>query len=190
MFHNEPQIYKVAVRLVIFTKRFGVKHYKALYKYCILLLLLCRIHVILLSIMTPRYLSLSVAVNIGSPTHNRWSNYRAIALSSILNKILDCIILLKAHKSLSSSPLQFGFKKGLSTTQCTHSLLEIVDYYNYNKSDVFVLMLDASKAFDRVRYCKLFNELLERDISPVVLRILIYNVHESNIESAVVPDTN
>ena len=84
-----------------------------------------------------------------------FSNYRAIALSSILNKILDWIILPKEHKSLSSSPLQFGFKNGLSTTQCTHSLLEIVDYYNYNKSDVFVLMLDASKAFDRVRYCKL-----------------------------------
>ena len=102
------------------------------------------------------------------------SNYRAIALSSILNTILDWSILLKEHKSLSSSPLQFGFKKGLSTTQCTHSLLENVDYYNYNKSDVFVLMLGVSKAFDSVRYCKLFNELLERDISPVVLRILIY----------------
>ena len=95
------------------------------------------------------------------------SNYRAIALSSILNKILDWIILLKEHKSLSGSLLQFGFKKGISTTQCTHRLLEIVDYYNYNKSDVFVLMLDASKAFDRVRYCKFFNELLDRDISPV-----------------------
>ena len=35
-------------------------------------------------------------------------------------------------------------------------------------------MLDASKAFDRVRYCKLFSELLDRDISPVVLGILIY----------------
>ena len=35
-------------------------------------------------------------------------------------------------------------------------------------------MLYVSKAFDRVRYCKLFNELLERNISPVVLRILIY----------------
>ena len=35
-------------------------------------------------------------------------------------------------------------------------------------------MLDASKAFDMVRYYKLFNELLDRDISPVVLRILIY----------------
>ena len=39
------------------------------------------------------------------------SNYRAIALSSILNKILDWIILLKEHKSLSIYPLQFGFKK-------------------------------------------------------------------------------
>ena len=34
-------------------------------------------------------------------------------------------------------------------------------------------MLDASKTFDRVRYYILFNELLDRDISPVVLRILI-----------------
>ena len=48
-------------------------------------------------------------------------------------------------------PLQFSFKNGISTTQCTHSLLEIVDYYNYNKSDEFVLMLDASKAFDMIR---------------------------------------
>ena len=55
--------------------------------------------------------------------------------------------------------IQFGFKKGISTTQCTHSLLEIVDYYNYNKSDVFVIMFDASKAFDRVKYCKPCNEL-------------------------------
>ena len=32
-------------------------------------------------------------------------------------------------------------------------------------------MLDASQAFDRVRYCTLFNELLDRDISPVDLRM-------------------
>ena len=33
-------------------------------------------------------------------------------------------------------------------------------------------MLDASKAFDRVKYCKLFNELLNRNVSPLILRIL------------------
>ena len=38
--------------------------------------------------------------------------------------------------------------------QCTYSMLETVNYYNFNKSNVFVLMLDASKAFDRVNYCK------------------------------------
>ena len=105
------------------------------------------------------------------------SNNRAIALSSILKKILDWIILLKEHKSMSSSPLQFGFKKGLSTTQCTQSLFEIEDYYNYNKSDVFVLMLDASKTFDRVMYCKLLTNFLTVIFQ---LNINIY-VHESNI---------
>ena len=102
------------------------------------------------------------------------SNYRAIALSSIFGKILDWIILIKEQSSLFSSELQFGFKKGLSTTQCTNSMLVIIDYYNYNKSSVYVLMLDASKAFDRVNYCKLFSELLKRDISPLILRLLLH----------------
>ena len=35
-------------------------------------------------------------------------------------------------------------------------------------------MLDASRSFDRVNYCKLFNELLMRYISPFVLRLLVY----------------
>ena len=64
--------------------------------------------------------------------------------------------------------------KGLSTTQCTFRMLEIIDYYNFNKSGVGVLLLDASKAFDRVNYCKLLNELLRLNISPVLLRLLLY----------------
>ena len=35
-------------------------------------------------------------------------------------------------------------------------------------------MLDASKTFDWVNYWKLFNELLKSDISPIVLRLLLY----------------
>ena len=35
-------------------------------------------------------------------------------------------------------------------------------------------MLDASKAFDRVNYCKLFRVLLKRKVSPLVLRLLLY----------------
>ena len=58
----------------------------------------------------------------------------------------------------------------MSTTQCTYSMLETVNYSNFNKSNVFVLILDASKAFDKFGYCKLFK----RDISPIVLRLLLY----------------
>ena len=97
-----------------------------------------------------------------------------IALSSILSKILDWTILNKEGSALCSSHLQFGFKKWMSITQSTYSILETVNYYIKKKSNVFVLMLDASKAFNRVNYCKLFNELLKRDISPLVLRLLLY----------------
>ena len=42
---------------------------------------------------------------------NDSQNYRAIALSSILGKVLDHTILLLHSSSLSTSDLQFGFKK-------------------------------------------------------------------------------
>ena len=74
------------------------------------------------------------------------SNYRAIALSSIVSKILDWVIIIKDESALCSSHLQFQKRdvhKALHL-QC------IVNYYNFNKSNVFVLMIDASNAFDRV----------------------------------------
>ena len=95
-------------------------------------------------------------------------------MSSIFSKNLDWIILIKEENSLCSSELQFGFKKGLSTTQCTFSMLEVIDYYNVNKSSVCSLQLDASKACDRVNYCKLFAELLKRNICPLLLKLLLF----------------
>ena len=53
-------------------------------------------------------------------------------------------------------------------------MLEIIDYYNFNYFSVNVLMLDVSKVFDRVKYCEIFAALLERDISPIVLRLLLF----------------
>ena len=58
--------------------------------------------------------------------------------------------------------------------QCTFSMPEITDYCNVNKSSVCSLLLDASKAFDRVNCCKLFAELLEGNICPLLLRLLLF----------------
>ncbi len=42
------------------------------------------------------------------------------------------------------------------------------------KTNVYVALLDATKAFDCVNYCKLFRKLIEKNMSPLVLRLLLY----------------
>ena len=41
-------------------------------------------------------------------------------------------------------------------------------------SSVFVLLLDASKAFDRVNNFTLFTDLLKCEVSPFILRLLLH----------------
>ncbi len=82
-------------------------------------------------------------------------------------------LLLKEQPALNSSDLQFGFKPNVSTTQCTY-LNETISYYNSRKTNVYVALLDATKAFNSVNYCKLFRKLIEKNMSPSVLRLLLY----------------
>ena len=100
-------------------------------------------------------------------------NYRGIALSSLILKVLDnCILLLFGHL-LANDVLQFGFQKGLSTVQCTWVVQETISQYLRNGSEVYCCLLDFSKAFDKVNFEKLFSCLIEREIQAVILRILL-----------------
>ena len=105
---------------------------------------------------------------------NKSDNYRAITLGSIVGKLLDIIILLNHKEELNNSYLQFGFKKGSSTTSCTFAVQEVIAHYINNNSDVYCVLLDASKAFDRVEFCALFTKLMSRKICPLVIRLLLY----------------
>ena len=78
------------------------------------------------------------------------ANYHPIALSSMLSKVLERLILNKYAEFFSSSHLQFGFKSGSSTTLCAGMVKNIVSRYIHSGSSVFGCFLDASKAFDLV----------------------------------------
>ncbi len=83
------------------------------------------------------------------------------------------MILTKESDNLFSSNLQVSFKPGASTSLCTSMVQETISYYISNGSNVYGLMLDASKAFDHVNYCRLFRILLEKNICPLYCRLLL-----------------
>jgi hypothetical protein len=106
-------------------------------------------------------------------------NFRGIALSSIFGKIFDSIILAHCQHQLASCNLQFGFKRNSSTNLCSMVLKETLSYYINNQTLVFCKFMDASKAFDRIHYCKLFKLLIKRKLPPCIIRILI-NLYTHN----------
>ena len=69
--------------------------------------------------------------------------------------------------------MQFGYKKGHSTTMCTLIYKEIINQYINNGSYVYSCLLDASKAFDRVYYRKLFRILLFKKIPILIIRLIL-----------------
>ena len=100
-------------------------------------------------------------------------NFRGIALSSILVKLFDNIVIHRFYDNLCTSELQFGFKSNSSTHMCTMILKETLSYYTHHNSFVYCTFLDASKAFDRVNYCKLFRILIDRGLPVYIVRMLI-----------------
>ena len=80
---------------------------------------------------------------------------------------------------LSSSEYQYGFKKERSTTQCTFAMNDTVQYYKNRKSTVYLLLLDASPAIDRVNFAKMFRLLICKGMCPQMARYLA-NMYTNN----------
>ena len=97
----------------------------------------------------------------------------AIAISSLLGKLFDTILLKLQHVSLFTDLLQFSFKPNSSTVICMSLLRDAIESYNENGSDCYLLLLDTSKAFDRVEYARLFRTLRDPNMCPTILRLLM-----------------
>ena len=106
-------------------------------------------------------------------------NYRAIAIGSLLLKLLDWVILLLEGEKLSVDQLQYGNQAISSTTICTWTISTVVEYYNARGRTIYSTAMDCSKAFDMVNWTELFKELKKKGVSPVYLRLLLFTyVHQ------------
>ena len=110
--------------------------------------------------------------------------YRSIAISSILSKVLDYIIIDNQKLELQTSDYQFGFKSKSSTVLCTTMVTETIQYF-YTENGckgVLLLLLDASKAFDKVVFDMLFNELIKKNVHPKIIKLLLYMYTNQNCD--------
>ena len=101
-------------------------------------------------------------------------NYRPIALSSVISKVFEHIILDRIESFLYTTDNQFGFKAKHATDQCLYLLKEVIDYYKSHNSPMFICFMDASKAFDRVNHWTLFKKLILIGVPLIFIRLIVY----------------
>ena len=101
------------------------------------------------------------------------SNYRGIALCSSISKVLDIIVLNRYGHLLNTSDMQYAYKRGHSTSMCTLTVKETVNYYLLNDSQVYSCCVDLSKAFDRVQHDMLFQLLIDRKMPALIVRVIL-----------------
>ena len=105
-------------------------------------------------------------------------SYRAIAGSALLLKLFDKVILLIWGHLLASDSLQFGYKAGTSTTQCSWMVMEVAQHFLRRGTPCMVTLLDCSKAFDMVKFSTLFKKLSTAGVPPIILRVLVFVYEE------------
>ena len=66
---------------------------------------------------------------------------------------------------------------------CTWLAIETIDHFIRNDGEVFVCMMDMTKAFDMVQHSLLFKKLLDVHLSPIFLRLIMmmYYMQYANV---------
>ncbi|CAF0738373.1 unnamed protein product [Brachionus calyciflorus] len=128
--------------------------------------------------LVPSNLNVSIVITIPKGKNN-WSepgDFRPISVSSCFASILEHIILQNIDIRSKIHSNQFGYK---DRTSCKHTYFmvnETIQFYNVNKSSVYMASLDAQKAFDKLWRFGLFFKLSKS--IPNIFWIALFNYYK------------
>ena len=101
------------------------------------------------------------------------NNYRSIALSSLVLKIFDLVLLSTFSEFLQLDDLQFSYQADVLTSMCMWLAVESVSHFLRNGNEVYTCLMDMSKAFDTVKHSQLFKKLLQQGLPAVIVRYIL-----------------
>jgi exonuclease III len=105
-------------------------------------------------------------------------NYRPVTIISVISKLFEMCVYKMIGGYLNVGGLQYGFVKGGGCDKSIFTVQNTVNYFLRRKSNVYMVTLDASAAFDRVNTYALLSKLLDRGVPYGIVRVLFswYNV--------------
>ena len=72
---------------------------------------------------------------------------------------------------LKTDDMQYGYVKEWGCEKCIFAVTNVTNYFSKRKSDVFIITLDASSAFDKVNIYGLLTKLIDCVISYDIIRV-------------------
>ena len=101
-------------------------------------------------------------------------NYRSVCITSLILKQFDWVTLNLFGDSMRFHDLQFAYQPEVSSTMCSWAVIETVNYFLRNNSDVYGCSQDKSKAFDLCQFSILFKKMM-KTVSLIFLRLIIFS---------------
>ena len=99
-------------------------------------------------------------------------NYRPITIISAISKIFEMCIFRKINCLFDFGGLQLGFVK-VGGCEKSPFIVSNVNYFLKRYSDVYLMTLDATAAFDKVNVYGLLKKLLDRKVPFEIVRVLL-----------------
>ena len=97
-------------------------------------------------------------------------------MSSVISKVFENVILYRLEEYLWTINNQFGYKAGHSTDLCVYTLTEFIEYFKRRPTSVYmyVVFLDASKAFDKINHWISFKKRIARRVPLYLVKVQCY----------------